>query len=72
MEDVVNYGTGTACQLDNMTVAGKQVLQMITTTCGLQATHHIIHVLYGPDSITTKSFQMIILVNSIKTYGKKL
>ena len=23
MEDVVNYGTGTACQLDNMTVAGK-------------------------------------------------
>ena len=23
MEDVINYGTGTACQLDNMTVAGK-------------------------------------------------
>ena len=34
MEDVVKKGTGTACQLDNMTVAGKQVLQRTTMTCG--------------------------------------
>ena len=34
MEDVVTKGTGTACQLDNMTVAARQVLRMTTTISG--------------------------------------
>ena len=71
MEDVVKQGTGTACQLDNMPVAGKQVQQRPITTCGLWAIHRIIHAQYGPVMTTTKNYR-IMRVTSTKLSGKRL
>ena len=72
MEDVINYGTGTACQLDNMTVAGKTGTTDDYNDLWFAGYTPYYTVLYGRDLITMKNFQMIIPVNSIKIYGKKV
>ena len=56
MEDVVKQGTGTACQLDNMPVAGKTGTTEPITTCGLWVIHHIIHAQYGPVTTTMRNY----------------
>lgn len=49
MEDVVTQGTGTACQLDNMTVAGKTGTTDAYNDLWFVGIHHIIPVQYGLD-----------------------
>ena len=65
MEDVVTQGTGTACQLDNMTVAGKT-----GTTDAYKDIHHIIHVQFGQDMTIMKNFRRT-PETSIRTFGRK-
>ena len=59
MEDVVNSGTGTACRISNMPVAGKTVLPPITRTSGSADTLHIIPAQYGADMTITKNVATI-------------
>lgn len=71
MEDVVKYGTGTACQLDNMAVAGKTGTTEAYNDVWFVGYTLIIPVQYGPVMITTKSF-LIMHVNITVIFGKKL
>ena len=57
MEDVVTQGTGTACQLDNMTVAGKTGTTDAYNDLWFVDIHHIIPVQYGLDLTITRNFQ---------------
>ena len=66
MEDVVNSGTGTACQLPNMPVAGKT--GTTTRTYGSVDLHHITPVPYGEDMTTTRN--VIMTQVSVSDSGK--
>lgn len=69
LQTVVEEGTGKACQLDNMPVAGKQVQQHPTRIYGLSDIHHITHVLYGAVMMITKN--VILTLNSVSASGKE-
>ena len=69
LQTVVEEGTGKACQLDNMPVAGKTGTTTSNKAYGLSDIHHITPVLYGAVMMITKN--VIPIQNSVSASGKE-